>query len=269
MDLIEVLDTQLLASQIIYSTHSLGCIPLDLVSAIRAVVPAGDVERSSISNSVWAEGDGLSLTPLLFGMGATLLALVVPKFAVLTEGLSDSLLLPGLLRDGGSQVPLPFRFAPGLANARSSALKTIDAEAGRVAMVVDGDPGGVAKKKQLIDAGVVESHIVGLGELTGTPLTTEDFIGGKLLGAAALEAELRWRSVPENVEAPVLPATGKWAAVESWCSQFDKPAPGKVEIAQVVRDLAPTFDPADRVEASLGPALVELNSRLRTILQTQ
>jgi predicted ATPase len=52
-DLIDVFDRQKLAAKIIYTTHSVGCLPPDLGSGIRAVVPIEGSERSTINNSFW------------------------------------------------------------------------------------------------------------------------------------------------------------------------------------------------------------------------
>jgi len=76
VDLVNVLTEQTFATQIVYTTHSAGCLPEDLGSAIRVVSPvAGD--RSEIRNGFWtsqAEDRSGGFTSLLMAMGADAVA---------------------------------------------------------------------------------------------------------------------------------------------------------------------------------------------------
>lgn len=96
-DLVEVLTSGQLASQVVYTTHSAGCLPEDLGAAVRVVLPDSSAERSRIQNWFWQAGPGFS--PLLLGMGASSLAFTSVRRAVLTEGASDMIALPSLLRE--------------------------------------------------------------------------------------------------------------------------------------------------------------------------
>lgn len=266
VDLVDVLFRQRFAAQVVYTTHSIGCLPPDLVSSIRAVVPAEGRERSSIEQSVWAQGRGLALTPLLMGMGAKLLALVVPRYAVLTEGASDSILIPQLLRAAATDDALRFRFAPGLSDASCETIKAIDAEAGRVALLVDGDVGGSNLTERLIECGADSARIVSLGDLPHNPATVEDFVSPGLLAAAVNLCLHRWREIPDDFEESALPVTGKWAAVAAWCEGHGKPPPGKPQLAQATIDLYMAGGFENLFAAEFEDDLRELFTKLSAIL---
>ncbi|MCA1703677.1 MAG: hypothetical protein LC808_10630, partial [Actinobacteria bacterium] len=74
--------------------------------------------RSRIVNSYWSvvpdNDDRIGYTPLLFAMGARMLALTIPRFGVIGEGPSDAI-LPSLLRGAVPTSRLPYRVVPGLA----------------------------------------------------------------------------------------------------------------------------------------------------------
>lgn len=91
-DLMQMLSGQRLASKVIYSTHSMGCLPEDLGGGLRLVKAIGEAE-STITNRFWADGD-TGFSPLLFGMGAATMAFVPLRRCVLVEGPTDMLLLP-------------------------------------------------------------------------------------------------------------------------------------------------------------------------------
>ena len=57
-DLVDALMGQRIARQVIYTTHSVGCLPPDLGCGIRVILAAQDAERSRISNSYWSVDPG-------------------------------------------------------------------------------------------------------------------------------------------------------------------------------------------------------------------
>ena len=68
-DLINLFHSQDKVAQIIYSTHSPGCLPHDLGHGVRAVLPAPDSPHHSvIENWIWESS--LGFRPLLLRMGA-------------------------------------------------------------------------------------------------------------------------------------------------------------------------------------------------------
>ncbi|MBA2741721.1 MAG: AAA family ATPase [Actinobacteria bacterium] len=99
-DLVQVLEEQEETSKIVYTTHSAGCLPLDLGTGIRAVVPVereveGEIrqtDQSEVINRFWTQGRGYS--PILIAMGASAFAFAATRRAVVVEGMSDTLLSP-------------------------------------------------------------------------------------------------------------------------------------------------------------------------------
>jgi len=267
VDLIEVLAHQDLASKVIYTTHSVGCLPPDLGSGLRAVVPTEGKERSTINNSFWTAGPGF--TPLLFGMGAALLAFAIPRRVVLTEGASDCILLPTLIRQATGSPELDLRFAPGLSNSDDDAFKELDIQGGRTAFLVDGDGGGGAIRKRLERAGVEASHVISLSDLSGSPSTIEDLVDAEVL-ASSLNVMLgRWRTVTDQITADDLGATARWSACESWCEARSLRPPSKLQLAQEVIDSTGNEPQLSRVfDTSQRAAIEELYGRLQTVLAT-
>ena len=96
-DLIQMLSHQQQAAQVIYTTHSAGCLPKDLGTGVRLVEPNKDQERSGVENWPWQKDQGFG--PLLLGMGASTLAFVPTRAALIGEGGSEIVLLPTLIRE--------------------------------------------------------------------------------------------------------------------------------------------------------------------------
>ena len=124
-DLVNLFHTQEVASQIIYATHSPGCLPHDLGHGVRAVIPSPDQpDRSTVKNWIWKDNDGLR--PLLLDMGASTAAVTPHRYAVATEGVADFVLLPSLLREAAGKDTLPYQIVPGLAQLAGSGIRRIN-----------------------------------------------------------------------------------------------------------------------------------------------
>lgn len=164
-DLVNVLTRQTFATQIIYTTHSAGCLPEDLGSAIRVVKPIpGD--RSVVKNGFWSaqekEKTSGGFTSLLMAMGADAVAFTPARFAVITEGPSDALLLPALMRAAlnlSADEPLGLQVAGGLAWTPPRRLSRLEAEAAHVVYLTDSDKEGEKYAADLKDAGVDPKRI--------------------------------------------------------------------------------------------------------------
>lgn len=132
-DLVQVLTEQTAASQIIYTTHSAGCLPEDLGTSVRIVAPVEDADRSRTINWFW-EGNEPGFAALLHGMGYAVgaFAFTPARFAVFAGGPTDLVLLPTLLREATGQRRLEFQVAPGLALVNRQRASTLELEAGRV-----------------------------------------------------------------------------------------------------------------------------------------
>jgi len=233
-DLTQMLARQDQAAQVIYTTHSAGCLPQDLGTGVRLVVPAEGVDRSRVENWPWAEGVGFS--PLLLGMGASTLAFVPTRAALIGEGGAEVIVLPTLLREVANVSDVPFQVAPGSAEASKDAIARIDLEGNKVAYLVDGDDGGAGNQADLRSAGIAADRIVIVGG-EGSGLSTEDLVAPEVY-AAAINEELR-RSHGENaprLDPGALPETGRPAAVAAWCEQQGVPEPNKGAVAHRIAD---------------------------------
>jgi predicted ATP-dependent endonuclease of OLD family len=176
-ELVEVFTREELAAQIIYTTHSAGCLPDDLGSAVRVVETTGP-ETSTTRDGFWADRQS-GFSPLLLSMGASALAFTPTRAAVMAEGPSDALLLPQLFRIALSlprHEPLGFQVAPGIAWVPDEELFQMDVEAAKVVYLLDSDEGGSRHKKRLRTAGIPEERIFRLRTSTTTGLSVEDFV---------------------------------------------------------------------------------------------
>lgn len=155
--LVGVLTDQLDVHKVIYTTHSPGCLPLDLGTGIRVVRrDANDRSVSTLANTFWTDSEP-GFSHLLFAMGAEAAAFSAFRRAVLAEGVSEMILLPTLLRlaDGGR--PLDFQIAFGLSNIPIA--QAMHSVALITCFLVDGDSAGNMRRKQLFEAGVPKSHV--------------------------------------------------------------------------------------------------------------
>jgi predicted ATP-dependent endonuclease of OLD family len=170
-DLVRVFSRQQAAAKVIYTTHSAGCLPHDL-SGVRLVQPARD-GTSTVTNSYWANGPGVS--PLLIGMGASVLAFTPARRAVFAEGGADFILLPALMRDATGRDEVDFQILPGLAEVDIRDVSRLEMEAGSVAYLVDGDASGTRIRTKLRRGGVPDHRILSLGGLR-SGLVIEDVL---------------------------------------------------------------------------------------------
>lgn len=246
-DLVQVLETQDEAAQVIYTTHSAGCLPQDLGRGIRIILPVrrrdGDrireTDDSKVVNWFWTdEVEGTGFSPILIGMGASALAFASTRLALIAEGASDAILLPTMLREAAGLDRLEYQVAPGLANVDVTAARELDLVAARVAYVLDGDAAGDAKERLLLEAQVPKARILRLGARRKA-LVLEDLLD-KDVYVRAINAQLaRWHDGAQLTASDV-PNAERPKAVEAWCaSRRPKIAPpSKRAVAHRVLDEA-------------------------------
>ncbi len=228
-DVIDLLDRQTVARQVIYTTHSAGALPPDLGRGTRAVVPVVGRQRSEIKNSFWTSGPGF--TPLLFGLGASTLPFSIPRFLIVAEGASDAILLPTLIRMSTELAALPYRIAPGLSNTPVDELSKLDEEGGRVCYLVDGDHGGGIHRSNLLSAGIDPSKILDLSTIAAQEVTPEDLVQmAAFVSAVNNEGQPFWRGA--TITSDDLPERGRSRALEEWCKANSLPLVSKVRVAQ-------------------------------------
>ncbi len=89
-DFIQTFTERKLVSQVVYTTHSAGCLPEDLGLGVKLVTPEKEnekIETSRIENNFGSPI--LSAQSLLYGMGAQTMAFFPTRRAVITEGQTE------------------------------------------------------------------------------------------------------------------------------------------------------------------------------------
>jgi AAA ATPase-like protein len=226
-DLVRVLTKQKSASQVIYTTHSAGCLPQDLGTGVRVIAPT-ETNRSEFRDAFWVEGPGFS--PLLIGMGASTFALAMARRAVIAEGISEVIMLPTLLREVSGKEDLGFQIAPGLAEVNTSAVKDLQLEAPRVAYVIDGDHGGTAIRQKLIRGGVPSELVIQLGD-GSEQIVLEDTIDAAVYVNAVNEELSRSHGSLHSVNETEIPPINRPSFLTRWCAERGIAAPSKPAVA--------------------------------------
>jgi predicted ATP-dependent endonuclease of OLD family len=243
-DLVNVLGRQEFTAKVIYTTHSFGCLPPDIGTGIRLVEPV-DQTTSRLANGFWRNGVGFS--PLLTSLGAAAVSFTPSRHAVVVEGPSDAILLPTLLRQASAKDhALGFQIVPGVAEVATARAQGLTAEAGHVVFLVDGDEGGLANRKKLIQGQIDADSIVVLGatELPpAEPLETEDLLNADVYVAAVNDELSCWNtSTLPLVTASDLGSTLRTKALEAWCTKHGVPCPDKIAVAERVIEASTETD---------------------------
>jgi hypothetical protein len=174
-DLVRMLSRQRETRQVIYTTHSAGCLPDDLGAGVRVVTPIPDSERSVCRNAFY-EDDSTGFDSLLLAMGAATFAFSSARYAVLTEGACDLILLPRLFREVTGGADAGFQVAPGLAHVARGGPDGWRLVAARVAYLVDNDDGGDEIAKLLVKNSVPKERICRLAIRRVARNTLEDLL---------------------------------------------------------------------------------------------
>lgn len=229
-DLMQVFARQDTAAQIIYTTHSAGCLPEDLGAGIRVVEPLPASDHSRVRNRFWTNEPGYF--PLLLGMGAATLAFVPVRDAVITEGPSELVLLPTLLREATGREALGYQIAPGASNVKPAAIAGLDLQAPKTAWLVDGDRGGVELRKKLTRNGIPKDRIVTLGQGHESRLVLEDLVRREeYLWAVNEELRLRSEGAAEEMNDVDLSNVNRPASVDAWCQAEGYEPLGRINVA--------------------------------------
>ncbi|WP_181427478.1 AAA family ATPase [Curtobacterium sp. MCPF17_011] len=243
-DLVNMFVSQDQAAKIIYTTHSPGCLPPDLGTGIRSVVPSEEVDRSDVRNSFWEGAAGYS--PLMMAMGASAAAFTPTRRVVLAEGAADMLLYPSLIRRATGLSELPYQVAPGLAEVSRDLLTSLDLEAAKVAYLVDKDQGGKKLRKTLVDSGVPEDLVISAEAPGVEALVAPDCLRDAF---AALLPEC---NLGLTVEVDAIPAAATGSktldqSLREWAKTRGLQAPGKVAVGNwLVQNAAATSTESQR-----------------------
>jgi hypothetical protein len=278
-DLIATLMEQRVAAKVIYSTHSFGCLPPDLGCGIRAVLPIEGTEHSRIVNNYWVlDGGGddqIGYSPLLFAMGAQLLSLTVPRYALVTEGPSDAILLPSLFREAAGIDKLPYRVVPGLARLAEDRMSNLPSQAGSLVCLADGDDSGGRICRRLEGSGLSSDSVLSLEQIM-PGCTLEDLIEPSVFINAVNTELTMWGRDELQIGKDDLPSVGRWAWVESEARRLGKSITdlSKPRVAQRIvnygrEDSTSKEGAGVRLAPGLGDRLLDLHRQILTLLRVQ
>ena len=228
-DLIEVLQDRVAATQVFYTTHSPGCLPLDLGRGLRFVEPTDQHYSSTLSHNFWdTKYPGFSA--VLFKMGAGAFAFSSLRKAVLAEGAGDMILLPRLIREATCLETLTYQVAPRMNDFDESKGDRREVAAS-VAYLVDGDKGGRDRQKHLrrkykVPDGLIVSHPNGYA--------AEDYLDPSAVLAAVNEVRRdAKRDTPITLAAlPEGQTLGQ--RIDRWFKNHHVDAPSKVASATLL-----------------------------------
>lgn len=259
-DLIQYLDRQKSIPQLIYTTHSMTCLPSDLGTGLRAVIPNGR-DRSVIVNSPWSLDRTAGLSPVFVTAGASSSVFAALRRAVFTEGPSDPILLPTLLRNALGLAAIDFQCLPGLAWVARDRVAPFSFDAARTVHVVDGDASGRDIAALLKDIGVTDADILILGGAREEEIVIEDLVDAAAYATAvqAATSDLLGRSVPSLPKSALEHAWNRPRVVANWTDQNCLPAPSKVDVAE---RLAANADRESIVDEARAHILRELYKQI-------
>lgn len=225
-DLIQVLQDRVQATQVFYTTHSPGCLPLDLGRGLRFVEPTDTHYSSTISHNFW-DSRYPGFSAVLFKMGAAAFAFSALRNAILAEGAADMILLPTLIRLATNKDTLSYQVAPRLNDLNEDEVRREEIAA-NVAYLVDGDKGGRDKKKNL-----TKKHRVSPTLIVSHPLgyAVEDYVDPNLLLRTINDLRTDTRtSTPITLSSlPSGETIGQ--RIDKWFAARSIKGPGKVAVA--------------------------------------
>jgi predicted ATP-dependent endonuclease of OLD family len=263
-DLVQMLAKQEVVAKVIYTTHSVGCLPEDLGTGVRLIQPTPENNiRSEIKNWFW-DSDDPGLSPLLFGMGATTLAFVPIRRALFAEGAADFILFPSLLRKAIGRSHLDFQTVPGLSSADKEQIPFLRNEATHVAFLVDADEGGKRIATKLRNAGIPEDKIIPLPDNDQLGLVLEDFVDPGVYQSAVLQVLSHRPGAQLEIRVSDVPDANRPAWLDNLCKNAGIKPPGRREVAYQILDLQ---HEAKIVYDRRQKELEGLYARIKTILQ--
>jgi hypothetical protein len=247
-DLIRMLQDLDKIQQVIYTTHSPGCLPADLGNGVRFVEPQAD-GTSLIRHDFWSmtKGGHVGFNPLLMVMGAGSAAFSSLRTALICEGASEMLLLPSLIKAATGKSELSYQIAPGVAVTGKADFPLFDTVASRVAFVVDGDKAGKDWAKQLSDTGVPAARI----KMLPAGVSLEDLLDRNYYLRLVAEA----LNVDKSQLDHLLDAPSIKHAVSGWAKSRDLSMPGVVAFSEHILGLH-----------ERGERLIKLNSKYKRSL---
>jgi hypothetical protein len=234
-DIVSMFDARKDVSQVIYSTHSIGCLPQDLGRGVRVVVPDTMAGTSQVDN-LWIRA-ATGVEPLMAAMGAATLPLQPSRPLVYGEGPADALLLPALIREAIDGDALAYLVVSGASRISRANFDDFDRSASQVIYLYDGDQAAKERRRFLKDKGVPLARILHLE----SGVTLEDLIEPGLWVAAcnatiAAIAQGDYE-VAESLELKDIKQKGRVKTVATWCADRRYRVPEKLKIVETVLEL--------------------------------
>lgn len=164
-EVVNMLQAQQLVRQVIYTTHSAGCLPPDIGRGVIALELVNE-DESRVKKRIWDPSTkggripDIGVWPLLMALGAGSLGFLAVRQPVFVEGFSDLIYLPEALRWASGEAELGINFCPGLAHVSGRHEFDIARRGGAVAFLLDGDDGGKEKAKYLERLGIPTAQLV-------------------------------------------------------------------------------------------------------------
>jgi len=265
-DLMDVFATQDFAQAVIYSTHSIGCLPEDLGRSIRVVAPIRG-EESEIRNEFWSGGVGM--TPLMLAMGSSAFAFSPARYAVLGEGPTEAILLPSMFRAAVgatlSDRALGFQVASGTAQVHPDLASELESEAGNIAYLFDDDEGGHDHAAKLPERARDEQRVLFLGAGSEPGLCTEDLLAPATYAEAVNQVLMDTRNTADRLDPEEIPTTSRPTYVDDWCKQRGIAKLSKTRIAE--RALLIAEDGGDLIDPGRKSLVTGLYRDLRRSLK--
>lgn len=235
-DIVSMFDARTDVSQVIYSTHSIGCLPQDLGRGVRVVLPDTKAGTSQIDN-LWIRA-ATGVEPLMAAMGAATLPLQPSRPLVYGEGPADALLLPALIREAIDGDPLAYLVVSGASRISRANFDEFDRSAAHVIYLYDGDLAAKERRRFLNkDKGVPLDRILQLEP----GVTLEDLIEPGLwvdaCNAAITAIAQGDYDVNENLDRKDVKPKERVPALKAWCSKRGYRVPEKLKIAEMILEL--------------------------------
>jgi hypothetical protein len=261
-DLVRLFERQEVAQCVVYTTHSVGCLPEDLGLGLVVVEECGE-ERSQISQAVWTRGPGL--TPIMLALGATALSFTPARRVLIGEGAHEAILLPSLLRQAREhtplRTPLGFQIVGGLAEISERAAASLEEEAGTVVYVVDNDAGGRAA------AAVLPAHVRNSGRIFtlgegADAICIEDFVAAEILASSIADLLSADGLTTLGLTAADVPPSGR----AKWAVETLEGAGSNASRTRLAQSAVLAGADGGLVEPNKAPALRALLSSIEAVL---
>lgn len=158
------------------------------------------------------------------------------RSAVLTEGPSDTILMPTMFREALGQDNLGVQFVHGLSEDGRMQLPLLNSTGREVCYLLDNDGGGRTLRDDLVSRKVPKSSIFQLYCPDGD-CELEDFLESSLLTEAVNTLASNHLQIAELLGNGALPKIGKWDYIKKACIDAKAKVLSKPDVAYAVLDI--------------------------------